>query len=126
MQVFLLNKKWSASIERITCILEIAHYTCLDIIWSLNNEKNEPVETGVIVDDVFGDFQWFLLMFGQRFSCILVGFRVKIIPHDQCLLSLTLKVIRLSIHEDVVDKDDAEDAGPQMQVTEDEQKANIL
>lgn len=84
------------------------------------------METGVIVDDVFGDFQWFLVMFGQRFSCILVGFRVKIIPHDQCLLSLTLKVIRLSIHEDVVDKDDAEDAGPQMQVTEDEQKANIL
>lgn len=38
----------------------------------------------------------------------------------------TLKVIRLSIHKDIVDEDDAEDAGPKMQVTEDEHKANIL
>lgn len=38
----------------------------------------------------------------------------------------TLKVIRLSVHEDVVDEDDAEDAGPQMQVTEQEHETNIL
>lgn len=42
------------------------------------------------------------------------------------MLTLTLKVIRLSIHEDVVDEDDTEDAGPQMQVTENEHKSNIL
>lgn len=46
--------------------------------------------------------------------------------YDSRLLTLTLKVIRLSVHEDVVDEDDAEDAGPQMQVTEDEHEANIL
>lgn len=31
---------------------------------------------------------------------------------------LTLKIIRLSIHEDVVDKNYTEDTGPQVQVTE--------
>lgn len=50
----------------------------------------------------------------------------QFIPYDPCLLTLTLKVIRLSIHEDVVNKDDAEDAGPHMKVTEDEHKADIL
>lgn len=39
---------------------------------------------------------------------------------------LTLKVITFPIHEDVVDKDDAEDAGPKMNITEHQHKANIL
>lgn len=39
---------------------------------------------------------------------------------------LTLKVVTLPIHEDVVDQDDAEDAGPKMNVTEHKHKSHIL
>lgn len=38
----------------------------------------------------------------------------------------TLKVVALSVHEDVVDQDDAEDAGPEVNVAEDEHKSHIL
>lgn len=38
----------------------------------------------------------------------------------------TLKVITFSIHEDVVDQNDAEDTGPEMNITEHKHKANIL
>lgn len=31
---------------------------------------------------------------------------------------LTLKIIRFAVHEDIVDKNNAEDTGPQVQVTE--------
>lgn len=34
------------------------------------------------------------------------------------MVHLTLKIVRLAIHEDVVDEYNAEDAGPQVQVTE--------
>lgn len=34
------------------------------------------------------------------------------------MVHLTLKIVRLAIHEDVVDKYDAKDAGPQVQVAE--------
>lgn len=37
-----------------------------------------------------------------------------------------MKVITLSIHKNVIDKDDTEDAGPEVQVAEDEYKSNIL
>lgn len=39
-------------------------------------------------------------------------------PFMKILIHLTLKVVRLAVHEDVVDKYDAKDAGPQVQVTE--------
>ena len=39
---------------------------------------------------------------------------------------LTLKIIRLSVHEDVVDHDHTEHAGPQVQVTEQQHKAHVL
>lgn len=39
---------------------------------------------------------------------------------------LTLKIVRLAIHEDVVDKYNAEDRGPQVQVTEQQHKSYIL
>lgn len=39
---------------------------------------------------------------------------------------LTLKVVTFSIHEDVVDQNDTEDAGPEMNVTEHKHKPNIL
>lgn len=41
-------------------------------------------------------------------------------------LKLTLKIIRLAVHEDVVDYNHTEDAGPQMQVTEQQHKSHIL
>lgn len=39
---------------------------------------------------------------------------------------LTLKVVRLAIHENVVDHNHTKDAGPKMQVTEQEHKSHIL
>lgn len=39
---------------------------------------------------------------------------------------LTLKIIRLAVHEDVVDQDDAEDARPKVQVTEQQHESHIL
>lgn len=42
------------------------------------------------------------------------------------VLWLTLKVVAFSIHENVVDQNDTEDAGPQMNVTEHKHKSNIL
>lgn len=39
---------------------------------------------------------------------------------------LTLKVVTFSIHEDVVDQNDTEDAGPEMNVTEHKHESNIL
>lgn len=39
---------------------------------------------------------------------------------------LTLKIVRLAIHEDVVDEYNAEDTGPQVQVTEQQHKSYIL
>lgn len=39
---------------------------------------------------------------------------------------LTLKVVAFSIHENIVDQNDAEDAGPEMNVTEDKHESNIL
>ncbi len=41
-------------------------------------------------------------------------------------LAFTLKIIRLSIHKNIIHNDDTKDAGPQVQVAEDEYKANIL
>lgn len=46
--------------------------------------------------------------------------------HTHTHTSLTLKVVALSVHEDVVHDYDAENAGPQVQVTEYKNKANIL
>ena len=45
---------------------------------------------------------------------------------ETTLAWLTLKVVTFSIHEDVVDHDDTEDAGPEMNVTEHEHKSDIL
>lgn len=39
---------------------------------------------------------------------------------------LTLKVVTFSIHENVVDQNDTEDASPQMNVAEHKHKSNIL
>jgi len=39
---------------------------------------------------------------------------------------ITLKVIRLSVHKTIIHNNDTKDAGPQMQVAEDEYKANVL
>ena len=39
---------------------------------------------------------------------------------------LTLEVVTFSIHENVVDQDDTEDAGPQMNVTEHQHESNVL
>ena len=41
-------------------------------------------------------------------------------------LGVTLKVVTLSVHEDVVDQNDTEDARPEMNVTEHEHEPNIL
>ena len=38
----------------------------------------------------------------------------------------TLKVVTLSIHEDVVDQNDTKDAGPEMNITEHKYETNIL
>lgn len=39
---------------------------------------------------------------------------------------LTLKIVTFPIHENVVDQNDAEDAGPEMDVTEHKYESNIL
>lgn len=54
-------------------------------------------------------------------------FLVRLLTSDlQNIYLITLKVIRLSIHKTIIHNDDTKDAGPQMQVAEDEYKANIL
>lgn len=52
-------------------------------------------------------------MFSSR-GWSISNYTVKILKHCK----LTLKIIRLSVHEDVVDKNHTEDTGPQVQVTE--------
>ncbi len=50
------------------------------------------------------------------------NYTVGILKHSE----LTLKIIRLSVHEDVVDKNHTEDTGPEVQVTEQQHKSHIL
>lgn len=38
----------------------------------------------------------------------------------------TLKIVTFSIHEDIIDQNNTEDAGPKMNITEHQHKANIL
>lgn len=52
------------------------------------------------------------------YSPPLITLMVRFLVTHPELQELTLKIVRLAIHEDVVDKYNAEDAGPQVQVAE--------
>ena len=50
----------------------------------------------------------------------------KIYTKSRCNAKHTLEVITFSVHKNVVDQNDTEDAGPEMDVTEHQHKAHVL
>lgn len=67
----------------------------------------------------------------QKEKHVLIFLRKKTDPalpqnKKKLKIGLTLKVVTLPIHEDIVDQYDAEDASPEMDVTEQQRKSHIL
>lgn len=60
-----------------------------------------------------------------------VGLNIELFKYVKNMMAdttemLTLKIIRLAIHENIIDKNHTENARPKMEITENKNKANVL